>query len=318
MLVASGLDQCLTCGKTVVNVPRDLFNDIQRRLHKEREQPLSVIGNSVEKAKIIHRRATVADALGGGEPGMLPVFWRLPYGEPAWVDVPAGEFEMGGVGQYDGKPVHCVYLNQFKIGRVPITNAQYRIFVEAANYKSPEHWNGGTIPRGYESHPVVHVTWHAALAYCRWLSELTGESITLPSEAQWEKAARGCADQRSYPWGNEWDVTKCNNNELDIGETTPAGIFLEGASPYGCLDMSGNVWEWTTTHYDFKYPYRVQDGREKLEAGGDVVRVLRGGSFFFNLGHGRCASRHRLNSSYSGWDLGFRVVSASILSSSAV
>jgi toxoflavin biosynthesis protein ToxD len=102
------------------------------------------------------------------------------------------------------------------------------------------------------------------MAYCRWLSEAAHKVITLPSEAQWEKAARGNCDQRSYPWGNAWDETKCNTYELVIGTPTPVGIFPEGISPYGCLDVAGNVWEWTSSMRR-EYPYRADDGREELD-----------------------------------------------------
>ncbi len=138
---------------------------------------------------------------------------------------------------------------------MPITNAQYLLFVQATGHRAPSHWEDGRPPRGLESHPVVNVSWHDAMAYCRWLSEVTGKSITLPSEAQWEKAARGDRDTREYPWGDDWDPNRCNNSELGIGDTTPVGIFPEGASPYGCLDMVGNTWEWTRSLWGrFGYP----------------------------------------------------------------
>ncbi len=299
---------------TTARVSGDLFAEVQRRLRKEFETPLrrsapdkkrGSQSTSSDLPALIRRRAAAAEALGRIESGSgtQPAFWRLPYGEPVWVDVPEGEFWMGGKGQYDGKPVQRIHLPAFKIAKVPVTNAQYKLFVEAAQQPAPQHWEDGKVPRGLENHPVVNVSWHDALAYCRWLAKVTGQTITLPSEAQWEKAARGDRDQRAYPWGDNWDETKCNSSELGIGSTTPVGIFPEGLSPYGCLDMVGNVWQWTSSIRK-EYPYRADDGREKLE--GDGPRVVRGGSWDDDRGYARCACRS-VNHPASRYDhYGFR------------
>ena len=161
---------------------------------------------------------------------------------------------------------------------------------------------------------MVHVTWHDAVAYCRWLAKATGKPYRLPSEAEWEKAARG-TDGRIYPWGDKWDSRRCNSKEGGPGDTTPVGAYLDGASSYGLLDMAGNVWEWTLSLWgkdwerpDFEYPYKPEDGRENLEAGDSILRVLRGGSFHDSVRHVRCARR------YGGVPdfryVGFRVVLA--------
>jgi iron(II)-dependent oxidoreductase len=151
------------------------------------------------------------------------------------------------------------------------------------------------------------------LAYCEWLSGKTGKSITLPSEAQWEKAVRGDRDRREYPWGDNFEATRCNNIELGLGNTTPVGIFPDGASPYACLDMVGNVWEWTSSLWgeDFEkpkygYPYDPTDGREAVDAPDNVLRVLRGGAFFYNRNSLRCACRYWSGPRYNF--IGFRVV----------
>jgi formylglycine-generating enzyme required for sulfatase activity len=144
----------------------------------------------------------------------------------------------------------------------------------------------------------VNVTWYDALAYCEWLSGVTGNHITLPSEAEWEKAARGDKDKRAYPWGNTFDSSKCNSRELGLGTTTPVGIFLEGASPYGVLDMSGNVWEWTRTNYGIK-----KDDLESTD-----TRVFRGGSFLDESIAACCANRYRNYPDFRNWFYGFRVV----------
>jgi toxoflavin biosynthesis protein ToxD len=291
----------------------DLYGKVQRRLLKELERPIprKILGIFSNPRRVEHLRwrGAAAEALGrlerGG--GTQPAFWRLPYGEPVWVDVPAGEFWMGGNGKYDGKPLNRVNLPAFKIAKVPIANAQYKIFVDRAQHRAPKHWTDGKIPRGLESHPVVYVSWLDALAYCHWLSEVTGVALMLPGEVQWEKAARGAADQRAYPWGDEWDATKCNTDELGIGSTTPVGIFPEGASPYGCLDMAGNVCEWTGSHYQ-DYLYAADDGREDLTAGDDVPQVLRGGSFYDRRYLARCAYRSEFSPDSVWHDRGFRIM----------
>jgi len=297
----------------------DLAGEIQGRLRQAFATPLRKGG---DLAAQVQRRAAAAEALGkieSGGYGAQPAFWTLPYGEPVWVEVPAGEFWMGSEkGEEREKPVHQVHLDRYWIAKTPITNAQYRLFVEATGHDAPRHWENGKVPRRLESHPVVKVTWHDALAYCEWLSEVTGEAITLPSEAEWEKAARGNQDRREYPWGATWREGHCNSSELGVNGTTPVGIFPEGASAYGCLELVGNVWEWTRSLWgpwedneaklQFKYPYDREDGRENLSADDKALRVLRGGSFHFNGGYARCACRLRYSPDYS-WDSGgFRVV----------
>jgi formylglycine-generating enzyme required for sulfatase activity len=257
------------------------------------------------------RRNAAAKALadiGGG-------YWTEPYGEPEWVEIPAGKFWMGSnqASEHEA-PLHQTYLERFLISRTLITCDQYRRFVEMTGQAAPGGWEDGRPPRMYTGHPVVEASWYDALAYCQWLSEVTGKLITLPSEAQWEKAARGSKDHRTYPWGNEWDRTKCNNQELEQGGTTPVGIFPEGASPYGVLDMTGNVWEWTTSIWgkdlytpEFKYPYDPTDGRENQEEDATIHRILRGESFFASKFGARCTQRGRGYPSEHRGQFGFRV-----------
>ncbi|MCP4577196.1 MAG: formylglycine-generating enzyme family protein, partial [Deltaproteobacteria bacterium] len=151
--------------------------------------------------------------------------------------------------------------------------------------------------QGKESHPVVNVSWEDAQVYCEWLSRLTHQEIRLPTEIEWEKAARGAKDKRIYPWGDRFDAMRCNTYELGLRDTTPVGIFQNGASPYGCLDMLGNVWEWCLDWFD--------EEEQKF-------RVLRGGAWINFRDFARCSSRY--------WDLpyrwanciGFRVLAAPI------
>jgi formylglycine-generating enzyme required for sulfatase activity/energy-coupling factor transporter ATP-binding protein EcfA2 len=266
----------------------DLEAELQSRLRRELDAPVATgwlgavqifLGRGITPQTATTRRIAAADALGkiGGSQ-----FWTLPHGEPEWVPVARGEFTMG-----EGNEAHRVLLEDYKIARVPVTNAQYQLFVEAAQHASPEYWNGKRAPRGKELHPVVEVSWRDALAYCNWLSAATGKTITLASEAEWEKAARGSNDSRAYPWGDAFDVARCNV-ERALDGTTPVGIFANGSSPYGCLDMAGNVWEWVSSRYE-AYPYQADDGREILD--GTEDRVVRGGSWYFHRDLARCAMR---------------------------
>lgn len=229
--------------------------------------------------------------------------------------IPAGEFLMGSDEDDNEKPVHEVYLDGFYAARHPVTNVQYREFVTATEHRSPRHWKGITYPEGKGDHPVVWVSWHDARAYCSWLSEKTGQEIRLPTEAEWEKAARG-TDGRKYPWGNEFDRSKCNTKQLvmyhaapvGVGDTTPVGKYSpEGDSPYGVADMAGNVFEWTSSLYK-PYPYDPGDGREDFLA--HRRPALRGGAFFDLRPSVRCAFRSWYGPVLRDYHLGigFRVV----------
>jgi len=232
------------------------------------------------------------------------------------VRVPAGESLMGSDAAKDNsaedkeQPQHRVYVSEFYIGKYPVTNAQYAAFVKGTKHKAPTHWKRGKIPSGKKNHPVVNVKWHDAVAFCEWLSRETGQPFRLPTEAEWEKAARGM-DGRIYPWGNAWDKTKLNSGEGGPGGTTPVGQYSpDGDSPYGAADMSGNVWEWCADWYGEKEYQRhakstVQDPQGPKKG---MARVLRGGAFLNYRRGVRGASRFRLNPR-NHWDfIGFRVV----------
>jgi len=156
---------------------------------------------------------------------------------------------------------------------------------------------------------VVYVTWPDAVAYCHWLTKTTGRTYRLPTEAEWEKAARG-TDGRIYPWGNEWDPKLVNTAEGDLRDTTPVGAYPAGASPYGLLDMAGNVWEWCATKRSKSYPYNIEEkewSSNYLE--GDISRVLRGSSWHGNQYSTRCAFRGHGLFDRGGYGRGFRLVS---------
>jgi len=220
--------------------------------------------------------------------------WYLPKDNQfGFIEIPAGPFLMGN-DQYnldafpEEVPRHKVTLPTYYLARFPVTAAQFRAFVEADRYSAGDP----DCLRETANHPVVMVSWQEAMDYCAWLNRVLHEyeaqsgplfpafasrewAVTLPSEAEWEKAARG-VDARKYPWGNKWDVNCVNSYETGINTTNAVGCFPGGRGPYGIEEMSGNVWEWTRSKY-VDYPYKA-DERESSD--GDDARVLRGGSWY--------------------------------------
>jgi formylglycine-generating enzyme required for sulfatase activity len=194
------------------------------------------------------------------------------------------------------QPQHEVDLSAFYLCQYPVTNAQYAEFVKQTKHPKPEKvgWFGAKPPSRKMEHPVVGINWYDALAYCQWLQEQTGRPYRLPSEAEWEIAARG-TDGRTYPWGDEWDASRANNQNDD---TTAVSAYPAGASPYGCLDMAGNAEEWTTTLWGtdpvvpgYPYPYRATDGRENMAPEGIVYNIFKGGCYEDGPIQLRCAAR---------------------------
>ena len=231
------------------------------------------------------------------------------------VYVPAGEFLMGSdTGDVDERPQRRVYLDAFEIDRYEVTNAQYRRFLLATGWDPPQCWpqryvafsperdpcwHDTEYPSGEAPYPVVGVNWQDATAYCAW----TGKR--LPTEAEWEKAARG-TDGRVYPWGDEWDAEKANVGEMGIGYTQPVGSYPAGASPYGVLDMMGNAWEWVADLYDRQY-YTYAPGRNpRGPESGTGERILRGGAWDSPAHHVRAAYRNATHFFGPNARVGFR------------
>ncbi len=183
--------------------------------------------------------------------------------------IPSGEFTMGSNDWWPKSgPEHKKSLSAFYIDKYEVTNKKYKTFVDSAGYKPPDHWEGNKIPDGRENHPVVYVNWFDAEAYCKW----TGKR--LPTEAEWEKAARG-TDKRAFPWGDKFSRDKANTPQYGKEDTMPVGSFEAGKSPYGIYDMAGNVWEWTA---DWFKPYPGNTHPD--ENYGEIYRVVRGGSWY--------------------------------------
>ncbi len=289
--------------------------------------------------------------------------------------VPGGGFHMGS-NEYDHeKPPH---LNEhlqhdYWLSRHPVTNSQYGEFVEAGGYAERRYWdeaekegfwkegkfkgrydsnfrdrpNNYGSPFNFPNHPVVGVTWYEALAFTRWLTEhwrnqgfiRKDRVVCLPSEAEWEKAARGGVEipeepviieassgswsekraakpnempEKKYPWGDEIDKEKANYSKTGIGTTSAVGCFSMVGSPYGCLELAGNVWEWTRSLWGkgyepvFKYPYEPSPEREDATASPEIRRVLRGGAFHSQPENLRCAFRYGYSPNCRYDDVGFR------------
>jgi formylglycine-generating enzyme required for sulfatase activity len=272
--------------------------------------------------------------------------WTEPVSGLVFARVPAGEFVMGsGDMQAPGcagadlgceTPQHPVALGEYWIGLTEVTNTQFRAFVESGGYNNSAWWtDAGWHWRAVKdvaqpgcwddpalnqpSQPVVCVGWHEAAAYTRWLSYATQHEFRLPTEAEWEKAARD-ADGRTYPWGED-PVSGLRANFCDMhcahgrsdgsvddgfAGPAPVGSFPFGASIYGALDMAGNVLEWTASEYR-AYPVVNGDGRDGAD--GNVARALRGGSYYYTAEQARCAQRIGLYPDTRNDLIGFRVAS---------
>jgi formylglycine-generating enzyme required for sulfatase activity len=236
--------------------------------------------------------------------------------------VPAGDFLMGSTAADkavdDEQPQHTAYLDAFWIDRTEVTNAQYVQFlnilgeyrgtcegrdcietkVEDEDSHILRQDGRYVVESGFEDHPVIEVTWYGAQAYCKWAG------ARLPTEAEWEKAARG-ADGRMYPWGS--DAPDCSKAQYAdcSGMTVPVGTRLAGASPYGVLDMAGNVWEWVADWYDAAY-YGSFPAQNPKGANSGEHKVFRGGSWGYLPKFTRTTDRARNHPTYAGFNLGFR------------
>lgn len=226
-----------------------------------------------------------------------------------WCRIPAGPFVMGSTiddrrHQADELPQHHLYLPRYDVSRHPVTNAQYAAFLFATGHTPPPQWQSNLFPPGRDDHPVAYVSWYDANAFCQWAAELTGETIRLPTEAEWEKAARG-QEGRIFPWGDRWNADVCNGDSAE--GPVRVGEHAAGSSPYGVCNMAGNIHEWTSSIYR-PYPYDAADGREV--AASDEPRVMRGGAWYGAARSLRCAARGRLRPHYRYYYVGFRVVRA--------
>jgi formylglycine-generating enzyme required for sulfatase activity len=255
---------------------------------------------------------------------------------PNLARIPAGEFLMGASdAEEDERPVHRVNISEFFIGRFPVTHDEYARFVRATGHPAPAIrglpliaaagrdalfkemaapyvWEKNEPPVGHGSHPIVLVQYDDAFAYCRWLSDSIGRAVRLPTEAEWEKAARGGVEGHRYPWGNDIDPARCNflvdpSVKRQRG-TRPTGTFPP--NPYGLYDMCGNVWEWVSDWYGAEY-YGNGDPRDPRGPSSGAMRIVRGGSWVNDdVSMLRCAYRHKVPPDTYAYSVGFRIVCA--------
>jgi sulfatase modifying factor 1 len=253
---------------------------------------------------------------------------------PSLARIPAGDFLMGAAdAEEDERPVHRVYVSEFFIGRFAVTHEEYKRFVRATGHPAPGVralplvaegerealfrelaapyvWDHDQPPAGHASHPVVLVQYEDALAYCRWLSVTIDRPVRLPTEAEWEKAARGGTDGQRYPWGHEIDSSRGNfltdpSSKRQRG-TRPIGTYPPNA--YGLYDVCGNAWEWVSDWYSAEYYGR---GEMRDPAGPETgsMRIVRGGSWVNDdLSMLRCAYRHKVPPDTYAYSVGFRIV----------
>ena len=248
--------------------------------------------------------------------------------------IPAGEFQMGSNESEDEKPVHTVYIDDFYMDKYEVTNAQYQIFLDANPlwqkrqiekiYHDGDYlelWDGNNYPLGKGAHPVTHVSWYAAMAYAKWIGK------RLPTEAEWEKAARGGLVGKKYPWGDSISSTRANYSKY-VGDTAVVGKYSPNG--YGLYDMAGNVFEWCLDLYDADLYqkealfFSSSSPRQKPIIGGTVAeittnftevtthRVYRGGSWSLLASAVRVADRGKADPKLSYYGAGFRCVQAVI------
>lgn len=317
------------------NLGRDLHERVQKRLVQILEGGKLTVQ---ERARAGTTLSVLGDPRFDGDTMLLPTEPLLGF-----ISIPAGKFLMGSDPKQDDQadkaeqPQHKLDMPyEYYMARYPVTVAQYKLFVEQSDYETTDKDSF----TGASNHPVVRVTWYDALEYCKWLDQnlkiLSSQKVievqdkdqlafwqglaenrlqvTLPSEAEWEQAARG-SDGRLFPWGNEFNRNKANMGDTGIDTTSTVGCFPSGTSPYGLLDLSGNVYEWTRSLWgyefsksDFNYPYSIEKAPEDLGASKNRLRVLRGGAFSFISWSVRCAYRFRINPDYREDYIGFRVV----------
>lgn len=223
---------------------------------------------------------------------------------PDIVMVPGGSFLMGSEqGQENERPVHHVWVDRFGIGRFPVTNSEYEGFLREAERASPPFWSDAVFSDAQQ--PVVGVSWDDALAYCAWLRQRTGRFFRLPTEAEWERAARGGLENSLYPWGDQPP-----SERLYIGHNPktggPARVGVNEPNGFGLYDMSEGVHQWCSDYYDYHY-YGYSPERNPQGAASGRRRSSRGGSWRHRFKFSRCSARSSLPPSFNYADYGFRV-----------
>jgi len=254
---------------------RRVFEKVGKRKRKKKFPYFAILGAVVIAVTVflLMKKKTKKDPENFEKDEAIGIFNSME-----WVEIPAGEFLMGdncGTGEADESPVHKVYLDSYKISKYEVTLEQWGRF----RHVKPHEWSDYFKGEG-NNHPVTQVRHFEVVIFCNWIREMTGKNVMLPTEAQWEKAARG-TDQRIYPWGNNQPECGQINYNNCIGITSPVGSNSGDISYYGVMDMGGNVTEWIRDIYEADYysvsPYMNPSGPE--ESYGSIYKVLRGGDF---------------------------------------
>jgi formylglycine-generating enzyme required for sulfatase activity len=223
---------------------------------------------------------------------------------PPMISIPEGAFRMGSEdGPDNEKPVHSVWVDRFLIGKFPITRREYRIFMEALALPEPPFWNEEIFAKSDQ--PVVGISWHDAVAYCEWLSRTAGTSFRLPTEAEWERAARGGLEGKRYPWGDESPADRSFVG-YDPKTGGPQAVGQNEPNGFGLYDMSESVHEWCADFYDSGYYARSPERNPRGPAAGER-RSSRGGSWRHRIKFSRCSARSSLIPAFRYADYGFRV-----------
>lgn len=227
----------------------------------------------------------------------------MPIHEPSLISIPAGWFSMGSdLGQAAESPVHRVWLDSFAIAATQVTVAEYTRFLEASGIQPPPRFADPCF--SHPQQPVVAVSWFDAAAYCSWLASTSGSQYRLPTEAEWERAARGGAEQMLFPWGDEPPASRPGYNAR--WEVGPEPVAQSQPNAFGLYDMCENVHEWCSDWYDANY-YAVAPNRNPRGPEQGQRKASRGGSWRHQIKISRCAARSSIPPEFQYADYGFRV-----------
>jgi formylglycine-generating enzyme required for sulfatase activity len=220
------------------------------------------------------------------------------------VAIPEGAFWMGSDQHQENEaPCHRVWIDRFALGRFPVTNRLYKIYVEETRVAAPVFWCEGMFCD--PDQPVVGVTWYEATAFCRWLSRRTDGIVRLPTEAEWERAARGRREKSLYPWGDE-PPSERPFQGYNPRTGGPERVGVNEPNEFGLYDMSEGVHEWCSDYYDRDY-YRASAANNPQGAASGKRRASRGGSWRHHIKFSRCAARSSLPPDFRYADYGFRI-----------
>jgi len=245
---------------------------------------------------------------------------------PSMVTIPAGSFRMGTSNDdinrlvlkesdwayewsdqnlfISEQPNYTMTLPAFEMGLHQVTNAEYNVFIIATGHRLPRGWIGFRFPDTLDNHPVVGISKMDAEVYIEWMNSISGNIYHLPNEAEWEYSCRG-NDGRIFPWGNIFDPWRCNTSESERKGTTPVDYYSgSGSSPFGIMDMVGNVWEWTCTIFK---PYPVNLDNKPDESRARQLFTIRGGSWYYSRKLARCAARESMMADQLSNNIGFRL-----------